>query len=129
MRIEEEKSVVVISIPRFCVPKRDAAQFIKAANEYWADTVEEMLSSYGPNVLKYDNKYIENEFIPTVKRNNSYSGILDEKIDVKQFDRYVELESDSDGSYMNQDKIHSLWHPELKMEPEIEIKEGNDESI
>lgn len=120
INIETSKSVVVIDIPRFCVPVETAEVFIQAASRFMADIQEEMVEKYKSQRLKFDNKYHKGEFIPTVTETNSYSDILDMKVDVTQYDKYVSIKTDN---YVTDAQVYKIWHPELAEEEETEDEE------
>lgn len=121
MQIEETKSMVIIDIPRICVPAENAELFIRTANQFWAETKDEMMRLYGSKRFEYDNKYVNGEFIPTIAVINSYSGVLDKKVDVEQLDIYVKLESDE--RYGMNTEINALWNSDKTAVPEEEEDE------
>ena len=120
MNIETNKPIVVIDIPRFCVPADTAEVFIQAANRFRADIKEEMIEKYKSQKLKFDNIYYRREFIPFVAETNSYSDILDMKVDVTQYDKYVSAKTNN---YVTDDEVYTIWHPELEEQEETEDEE------
>lgn len=120
MNIETNKSIVVIDIPRFCVPADTAEVFIQAANRFMADIKEEMIEKYKSQKLKFDNRYHRRELIPFVAETNSYSDILDMKVDVTQYDKYVSAKTDN---YVNNEQVYEIWHQELEEKEETEHEE------
>lgn len=126
MQIEENNAMVIIDIPRFCVPAKDAEVFIRTANQFWADTVDEMLRNFESKRFEYDNKYVNGQFIPTVREIVSYSNCASTSIDVEQLDKYVKL--DADEKYGKNDEIYNLWYPdEEQVEVENEVQEETKE--
>ena len=116
MQIVENSPVVVIDIPRFCVPSEDADIFIQAANRFLAEIQDEMVEKFKSKRLKYDNRYTHSKFIPTVEETNSYSDILDMKVDVEQFDKYVGIDSEEERP--SSDAVFQLWNPDYTEQEE-----------
>lgn len=123
MQINRDNPVVVIDIPRFCVPAEYADIFVQGANKFWAQTQNAIVDICEHKRLEYDNHYTNGEFIPTVKKIDSYTGVLNKVVDVEQLDKYVEI--DSDEKYTNSSKVYELWHPEVKNEVQEETEEEN----
>ena len=119
MNMRKNKSIVVIDIPKFCVPADTAEVFIQAANRFMADIKEEMIEKYKSQKLKFYNKYYNREIIPFVVETNSYSDILDMKVDVTQYDKYVSAKTDN---YVSDEEVYKIWYPEL-----VEQEENEDE--
>ena len=89
MKIVKNKSVVVIDIPRICIPVDNAKSFVQAAEEFWSQTKQAIIEAQGSKNLKFDYYYSEGELIPVVRESNSYSDILDGYVSVSQIDKYV----------------------------------------
>ena len=121
MQINKDNPVVVIDIPRFCVPVEDAEHYIMLANKFWNDIKNTMVE--GSVRLEYDNHYTNGDFIPTVKKVKSYTGVLNKVVDVEQLDKYVEI--DPEEKYTNSSKVYELWHPEVENEVQEETEEEN----
>lgn len=110
MKLVNDESVVVIDIPRFCVPVEYAPEFIQKANDYFAGVRNLMLTYNGKNIVDYDTHYVNGEFIPLVKQFNSYSDVLNEHIRVTQVDKYVSVDTEEKLEYS---AIEQLWNPKL----------------
>ena len=108
MRIIDDEPVVVIDIPRFYVPLKEAKKYIREANEYFADTQNQLIADFGNIKAEYDNHYCYGQFIPTIKE-GTYSGILRSNVEVKQLDKYVLVGKDES---IDNDVISKLWNGE-----------------
>ena len=120
MQINKDNPVVVIDIPRFCVPVEDAEHYILIANKMWNDIKNTMISN--SIRLEYDFHFVQGEYIPIILKDNSYTGILNEVVRVKQVDKYVEI--DPEEECIDRTKIYELWHPEVENEVQ-ETEEAN----
>lgn len=120
MNIETNKPVVVINIPKICVPAETAEVFLQAANRFLADIQDEMIEKYKSGGLKFDNKYYNSEFIPSVTQANTYSDILDMRVDVTQYDKYVLIQTDD---YVESSEVYKIWHPDFVEKEETEDEE------
>lgn len=123
MQINRDNSVVVIDIPRFCVPAEDADIYIQMSNKFWNDIKNVMLDISQQKRLEYDNHYTNGEFIPTVRKVNSYTDVLNRVINVEQLDKYVEIGPDE--KYVNSADVYKTWHPEVENEIQEETEEEN----
>ena len=112
MKIVNDEPVVVIDIPRFYVPLKDAKKYIREANEYFSDTQNELIADFGCVKAEYDNYYCYGQFIPTIKERD-YSGILDSKVEIKQLDKYVLVDKDET---IESDVISNLWNGKNEQE-------------
>lgn len=112
MQIVNDNPVVVINIPRFCVPAEQADEFIQAANRFWASTLNTIINNGEANRLEYNNHYANGEFIPTVIKKNTYTDILTSNVEVEQLDKYIEISQDE--KYVNSADIYKMWHPEVE---------------
>lgn len=117
----ETRPVVIIDVPRFCVSEPDADEFIKMYCTFWDDVRKYMIDINGSKRYEFDNRYVQGEFIPTVRKVKSYTDISNSSIRVKQVDRYVLLDEDEDSPYS--DELEKIWNPQL------EEQEENDETI
>lgn len=115
MHIENDKSVVVISIPRFVVPAHQAKKYILAANSFWTQINNTKIDDFGKNQMEFDNKYCHGKFIPTIKTQEDFSNVLGERIDVEQIDKYIVIE-EKDG-FVDSETVEKLWNP---ANPEVE---------
>lgn len=122
MKIEKESPVVVITIPRITVPKQFAQEFISLAIKFFNDVQISQVENELANI-KYDSRYCDGDFIPTVQCGNSYTGALNQIIDVQQIDKYVLLEDDK---YVHCSEIQMLWKSQLE---EQIIKQGVDYKV
>ena len=118
MHIENDKSVVVISIPRFVVPAHQAKKYILAANSFWTQINNTKIDDFGKNQMEFDNKYCHGKFIPTIKTQEDFSNVLGERIDVEQIDKYIVIE-EKDG-FVDSETVEKLWNP---ANPEVEETE------
>ena len=112
MQINNDNSVVIISIPRLCVPAEQADEFVMMANKFHNDIKNTMIQIDDANRLEYDSYYTNGEFIPAVKKVNSYTGVLNQVVDVEQLDKYIEIGPDE--KYVNSADVYKLWHPEVE---------------
>ena len=85
-----------------------------------ADIKEEMIEKYKSQKLKFDTKYYNREIIPFVAETNSYSDILDMKVDVTQYDKYVSAKTNN---YFTNEQVYEIWHQELEEQEETEDEE------
>lgn len=112
MQIINDNPVVVINIPRFCVPAEQADEFVMMANKFYNDVKNTMIQRDEANRLEYDNHYTKGEFIPTVIKKNTYTDILTSNVEVEQLDKYIEISQDE--KYVNSADIYKMWHPEVE---------------
>ena len=121
MKIIEKEPVVIIDVPRFCVSKEDADEFIKIYCNFWENVQSEMIDINGSNRFIFDNRYVKGDFIPTVRQVSSYTNVLSPSIRVEQVDKYVLLDENEHTPYS--EELEQIWYPESNE------KEDNDETI
>lgn len=114
MKLQTEEPVVVIEMPRICVEKDDADNYIMMFNKFWNDICQTIIQDYGGERYEYDTRYCNGEVIPTIKHICSYSDILDKNIDIKQIDEYVEID-EKDG-YVSGERVEKCWMCESETE-------------
>lgn len=104
----EEKSVVIITVPRIVVPARLASEYLQMANKFYNDVKNTLLEDLDRRQLTYDNRYCSGNFIPTIKETNSYTDILRSYVDVEQVDKYIKFD-DKDTNYISNEQVEEMW--------------------
>ena len=113
MKKTTDKTMVLIDIPRFCVPVKEADEFLQMAIKFWNDVKITMIESKIKRI-KYDTYYAEGNLIPTIKFQDSYTDILGDYVNVDELNSYIELNVSD--KYIDKEEILQLWNPESKEE-------------
>ncbi len=113
MYIEEEKSIVVITMPKIVVQRVFAGEIIQKANTFMTNIQNNLIDINGSKQIIFDDKWCDGEFIPTVRIAN-YTDVLDAHPDVCQYDKYIQLESQE--KYPDKQELLNIWKPNTVQE-------------
>ena len=121
----KEENLVVIEMPKIVVPEHLAEHYLKFINKVCSDLTNYQVTDFCDDdvVYKIENVYGNGKLYPVACKRTNFEDILNiYRPNVTQYDKFVELESDSYYSY--KDEIVKLY--EQILEPDVQEEQENE---